>query len=66
MDKQNDVGKLKRALAREPSGSHSVRLLRFLYGRITTAHQLTGITPPKAKLGTELPGQLDITHLKGW
>nr|XP_054932255.1 uncharacterized protein K02A2.6-like [Dermacentor andersoni] len=54
------VGELKRALAREPSGSLSVRLSRFLFRQHTTVHQSTGLTPAKAMFGRELPNQLDL------
>lgn len=56
------VGELKRALAREPSGSLNVRLSRFLFRQHTTVHQSTGITPAKAMFGRELPSQLDLVN----
>lgn len=54
------VGELKRAVARELSGSLNVRLSRFLFRQHTTVHQSTGLTPAKAMFGRELPNQLDL------
>nr|XP_054932847.1 uncharacterized protein K02A2.6-like [Dermacentor andersoni] len=54
------VGELKRARAREPSGSLSARLSRFLFRQHTTVHQSTGLTPAKAMFRWELPNQLDL------
>lgn len=53
------VGELKKALAREPSGSVNLRLSRFLFRQHCTVHQTTNMTPAKAMFGRELPTLLD-------